>query len=85
MAYLVSAVLPPQNVLMAGVFISLIFGAFLHGLTPSIADARGSVLEGVLGLSYNRWAMEIISINEFRHYQVREGRFGHRRSPANAL
>ena len=54
MAYLVSAVLPPQNVLMAGVFLSLIFGAFLHGLAPTIADSRGSVVEFVLGLSYNR-------------------------------
>ncbi|KAG2436216.1 hypothetical protein HXX76_006528 [Chlamydomonas incerta] len=69
MAYLVSAVLPPQNVLMAGVFISLIFGAFLHGLSPTVASARGTLLEGVLGLSYNRWAMEIVSINEMKYYQ----------------
>lgn len=73
MAYLVSAVLPPQNVLMAGVFISLIFGAFLHGLSPTVASARGTLLEGVLGLSYNRWAMEIVSINEMKYYQVRAG------------
>ncbi|PNH07622.1 ABC transporter G family member 28 [Tetrabaena socialis] len=70
MAYMVSAVLPPQNVLMAGVFVSLIFGAFLHGLSPSIASARGTLLEGVLGLSYNRWAMEIVTINELKYYQV---------------
>ncbi|KAG2452836.1 hypothetical protein HYH02_002182 [Chlamydomonas schloesseri] len=69
MAYLVSAVLPPQNVLMAGVFISLIFGAFLHGLSPTVASARGTLLEGVLGLSYNRWAMEIVTINELKYYQ----------------
>ena len=30
MAYLVSAALPPQTVLMSGVFISPIFGAFLQ-------------------------------------------------------
>ncbi|GFR49862.1 hypothetical protein Agub_g11964 [Astrephomene gubernaculifera] len=69
MAYLVSAVLPPQNVLMAGVFISLIFGAFLHGLSPTIASTRGGLLEGVLGFSYNRWAMEIVTISEMKHYQ----------------
>ncbi|KAG2499694.1 hypothetical protein HYH03_002629 [Edaphochlamys debaryana] len=69
MAYLVSAVLPPQNVLMAGVFISLIFGAFLHGLSPTVASARGTLLEGVLGISYNRWAMEIVTINEMKYYQ----------------
>jgi hypothetical protein len=30
LAYLVSAALPPQTVLMAGVFIALILGAFLQ-------------------------------------------------------
>ena len=30
MAYLVSALLPPQAVLMSGVFVALIFGAFLQ-------------------------------------------------------
>ncbi|GIL43799.1 hypothetical protein Vafri_1407, partial [Volvox africanus] len=69
MAYLVSAVLPPQNVLMAGVFISLIFGAFLNGLTYAVATARGTLMEGIMGLSYNRWAMEIVTINELRNYQ----------------
>lgn len=56
MAYLVSALLPPQSVLMAGVFTSLIFGAFLHGLSPTIASSRASAVEFVLALSYNRWA-----------------------------
>ncbi|KXZ50300.1 hypothetical protein GPECTOR_17g939 [Gonium pectorale] len=69
MAYLVSAVLPPQSVLMAGVFIALICGAFLHGLSPTLAAARGTALEGVLGLSYNRWAMEAVTLAEFRYYE----------------
>ncbi|KXZ50275.1 hypothetical protein GPECTOR_17g914 [Gonium pectorale] len=76
MAYLVSAVLPPQSVLMAGVFIALICGAFLHGLSPTLAAARGTALEGVLGLSYNRWAMEIVTLNEFKYYQASARPYG---------
>lgn len=34
-AYLVSALLPPATVLMSGVFVSLILGAFIHvSVTP---------------------------------------------------
>lgn len=69
MAYLVSSLLHPSSVLMAGVFVALMLGAFLQGLTPTLASARGSGLEIFMGVSYNRWAMEILSIREFEHYQ----------------
>jgi hypothetical protein len=64
MAYLVSAVVPGPSVLMVGVFIALIMGAFVQGLSPTIASVRGGALEVLLGLSYNRWAMEIVATRE---------------------
>ena len=69
MAYLISALLPPSTVLMTGVFVALILGAFVQGLTPTIASSRGTFLEVLMGISYNRWAMEAITINEFNYYQ----------------
>jgi hypothetical protein len=32
-------------------------------------QARGTWLEGLMGLSYNRWAMELLAVSEFRFYQ----------------
>jgi hypothetical protein len=69
MAYMISALLPPSTVLMTGVFIALILGAFVQGLTPTIASSRGTLLEVLMGISYNRWAMEALTINEFNYYQ----------------
>jgi hypothetical protein len=37
-AYTLSALLPPGTVLISGVFVALILGAFVQGLTPSIAS-----------------------------------------------
>jgi len=34
MSYLISALVPPQAVLMTGVFVALIFGAFLQVCSP---------------------------------------------------
>lgn len=39
---------------MTGVFIALIFGAFIQGLSPTIASVRGGFVEVLLGLGYNR-------------------------------
>lgn len=44
----------PQAVLMTGVFVALILGAFVQGISPTIASVRGNVLEYVLAISYNR-------------------------------
>lgn len=49
---------------LIGVFIAVIFGAFIHGMNPSIKDARGTAFEPLLGLSYNRWAMEALTLQE---------------------
>ena len=55
LAYMVSSVVPPQNVLMTGVFIALIFGAFIQGLSPTIASVRGTIMEYIMALGYNRY------------------------------
>ncbi|KAG1680619.1 hypothetical protein FOA52_015068 [Chlamydomonas sp. UWO 241] len=68
MAYLVSSVVPGPSVLMVGVFIALIMGAFVQGLSPTIASVRGGALEVLFGLSYNRWAMEVVSTRELLLY-----------------
>jgi ABC-type multidrug transport system ATPase subunit len=49
---------------LVGVFVSIIMGAFLNGLNPTIATAAGTFMEFILGLSYNRWAMEVLTIKE---------------------
>ncbi len=65
MAYIVS-VLPIGIawVNLLGVFISIIFGAFINGVHPTVADVKGTIGEVILGFSYNRWAMEIMTLKE---------------------
>jgi len=77
LALLVSAVAPVRSALVAGVFVALMFGAFLNGASPSVADARAAAASGssggrallaLLGASYNRWAVEALSLAEFRRW-----------------
>lgn len=65
-AYMLSATpLAMQWTILFGVFIAVIFGAFIHGMNPSLSDGRKSpILNMVLSLSYNRWAMESLSLRE---------------------
>jgi ABC-2 type transporter len=50
---------------LIGVFIAVIFGAFINGLNPTIAEAQNNwVLTILQGISYNRWAMESLVIRE---------------------
>lgn len=70
MAYVVSALpLGLQWANLIAVFVSVIFGAFIHGMSPSVSEARGGVMEWVLALSYNRWAMEILTLYEMSYHQ----------------
>jgi hypothetical protein len=55
-AYLLSASLPPKSTLVATVFLCLVVGAFISGLGPTVADARGKPMEWLLALSYSRCA-----------------------------
>lgn len=54
---------------LIGVFITVIFGAFVNGLTPSIKDARGTFTEFILAFSYNRWVIEALTLHELRFYE----------------
>ncbi|PNH10130.1 ABC transporter G family member 24 [Tetrabaena socialis] len=69
LSYVISvSTIPPQAQLISTVIGTLILGAFLHGMSPTIRSSRGTFLEVVLGVSYNRWAMEAATIGEFKHY-----------------
>jgi len=65
MAYIVSFLpIGAAWVNLVGVFISIVFGAFINGINPTVADVKGGIGEVILGLSYNRWAMEIMTLKE---------------------
>lgn len=50
------------------VFVAVIFGAFLQGLNPTISDSIGTFQGAVINVSYNRWAMEILTLKEYSFY-----------------
>lgn len=65
MAYAVSSLpITAQWVNLISVFVAVVFGAFLNGLKPSIADVGGGTAPSILSLSYNRWALEILVASE---------------------
>ncbi|PNH12855.1 putative white-brown complex 30 [Tetrabaena socialis] len=72
LSYVVAkSLIPPQAQLVSTVILTLLLGAFLHGLSPTIRSARDTpshYLEVVLGVSSSRWAMEAATIEEFKHY-----------------
>ncbi|GIL69196.1 hypothetical protein Vretifemale_158 [Volvox reticuliferus] len=58
----------------AAVLLTLISGALLNGWSsPTLVDARGTFTEVVLGLSYNRWAVETLTISELEKYMDSHG------------
>jgi hypothetical protein len=65
MTHVVCALVPARSALVTAVFNALILGAFVNGLNPTVATARGGLLEAVLGCSYSRWAVELGSLLEF--------------------
>ncbi|GLC75931.1 hypothetical protein PLESTF_001707400 [Pleodorina starrii] len=72
LAYIVTVtpLVPHAAVPTTAVLLTLISGALLNGIhSPTIAEARGSVMaEAVLFVSYNRWALEALSIAELDQY-----------------
>jgi hypothetical protein len=54
---------------LIAVFVSVIFGAFLQGLDPTINESENTFQGVLIHLSYNRWVLEIMSIAEFSYYQ----------------
>jgi ABC-type multidrug transport system ATPase subunit len=53
---------------LIGVFAAIIFGAFLQGLNPTIVESKGTLQGVFIHISYNRWAMEILTIDEFAYF-----------------
>jgi hypothetical protein len=49
-----------------------VFGAFLNGTSPSLADSRsssgGGALAAALSLSYNRWSLEALVLSEYKQW-----------------
>ncbi|GFR51611.1 hypothetical protein Agub_g14037 [Astrephomene gubernaculifera] len=69
LAYMISlSPLSAKNQPITAVIITLILGAFLNGLNPTLRSGRGNLLEVVLGISYNRWAVEAGTIQELMNY-----------------
>lgn len=65
-AYVISSLpLAMHWVNLIAVFVSVIFGAFLQGLDPTIHTSKGTFQGFLIHLSYNRWSMEALSITEF--------------------
>lgn len=53
---------------LVGVFVALIQGAFLQGLNPTIAESKGTFQGILIHTSFNRWAMEILTIREYTYF-----------------
>lgn len=71
MAYVISALpLAMHWVNLISVFVSVIFGAFLHGIKPAIHEVGGTFQGFMVHLSYNRWAMEILTLEEYSYYEI---------------
>lgn len=68
-SYIIAALpLALQWANLIAVFIALIFGAFLQGIKPSIVETYNTIQGIIIHISYNRWAMEILTIKEFSYY-----------------
>lgn len=86
LALLVAAAAPARSALVSCVFVALMFGAFLNGADPTVADARAAAVAGreagrapgalgaLLAVSYNRWAMEALTLAEFRWWGMERQR-----------
>lgn len=52
---------------LISVFVSVLFGALLNGLNPSIQESQGDVAGVVMAAGYNRWVLETIVVREFAY------------------
>lgn len=55
---------------LIAVFVSVILGAFLQGMDPPIHDSKSSVQAALVHLSFNRWALEALTLGEYEHHDV---------------
>jgi len=67
MGMLISALMSPQNALLAAVVLPLILGGFFSGVFPPM-DSFHSVMQFLSSFSSSRWAVEAIAIHESRAY-----------------
>lgn len=69
-AYIISALpLAMHWANLIAVFVSVIYGAFLQGLDPTINESIKTFQSALIHMSYNRWAMEALTIKEFSHFE----------------
>lgn len=69
-AYVISALpLALHWASLIGVFVSIVFGAFINGINLSLKDSNNVLTNFLLMISYNRWAMETLTLNEYQWYQ----------------
>lgn len=64
---LVSLLAPPSSSLMATVALLMIMGGMLNGVSPNYRDMAPS-LRSLTSISYNRWAIEIVTVQSFEHF-----------------
>ncbi len=65
---LISVIVPDQsNALVAAVAFVLITGGFINGVSPNYKDL-GTTTKALTSLSYNRWAVEAVTIATYQHY-----------------
>jgi ABC-type multidrug transport system ATPase subunit len=69
-AYIVSSLpLAMHWATLISVFVSVILGAFLQGLNPSIHESHRTFQGAIIHTSFNRWAMEILTLKEFMKHE----------------
>ncbi|KAL4458314.1 hypothetical protein ABPG75_013179 [Micractinium tetrahymenae] len=64
---LVSLLAPPSSSLMATVALLMIMGGMLNGVSPNYREMAPS-LRSLTSISYNRWAIEIVTVQSFAHF-----------------
>lgn len=64
MGCLVSILISPANSLVTAVAIVMVTGGFVNGVTPAYRTLS-TVMKGITGISYNRWAVEAVAIMDF--------------------
>ncbi|PRW59962.1 white-brown complex 30 [Chlorella sorokiniana] len=64
---LMSVLAPPSSSLMATAALLLIAGGMLNGVSPNYRD-MAPALRGLTSISYNRWAVELVTVLSFSQY-----------------
>jgi hypothetical protein len=57
----------PGNALVAAVAVVMVAGGFINGVSPNYRGLSPA-LKGVTSLSYNRWAVEAVTVGSYQNY-----------------